>query len=245
MPYVSALRRGSICMIRLEHVEARNAMTTQLLGELLDGLTDAAGDAETRCVVLTGSGGAFSAGPEAREELDVAGHARRRELLGHILELLASTHVPTIAAVHGACSGGGAELAASCDIRVAEPTAAFSFTGASTGYPIGAAKLVGLVGLGTAKDLLLTSRTMAAEEAARVGLVQHLVSDDQAIAVARELAERVVRHDPEAVAHLKRMLDQFAGVSERIAVENDTLLTLTRNGGDYAALAPRHRGAPG
>jgi enoyl-CoA hydratase/carnithine racemase len=245
MSLVSTLRRGAIATIRLERPGARNAMNTALLGELLDAVSAVAGDATARCLVLTGAGIGFSAGADIREPLDSAADLRRMELFGRIFEAVANSPVPTVAAIRGPCIGGGAELAAACDIRVADATAAFRFPGAAMGYPVGAAKLVGLVGLGAAKDLVLTSRTVTAEEAARMGFVQHLVGDGQAMATARKLADQIAEGHQDTIVYLKRLFDRFSGMSERIAVENDVLQTLVQSGRDYGALAPRHRGAGG
>lgn len=245
MPLVTTAHWGAVRTIRLERPDRHNAMNTRLLEELLERLSEAIADAEVRCIVVTGAGRGFSSGADLGEQLDPAADGRRMELFGRVFETVATCPVPTIAAVRGACIGGGAELAASCDIRVADPTARFRFPGAAIGYPIGTAKLIGLVGLGTAKDLVLTARTVTAEEAARIGLVQRLVGDDEAIASARELADEIAGHDPDTVAFQKRLFDRFSGVSERIAVENDVLETLARSGRDYGALGARHRGAGG
>lgn len=245
MALVSTTRRGAVATVRLQRPESRNAMNTDLLAALLDAFVEAAGDEAVRCVVLTGAGLGFSSGADLQESLDRAGDVRRMELFGEVFAAVAAAPVPTVAAIKGACVGGGAELAAACDIRVADPTATFRFPGASVGYPIGAAKLVGLVGLGHAKDLVLTARTITAEEAARIGFVQHLAGDDQAMATARDLAERISRHDRDAVAYLKRLFDRFSGTSERIAVENDVLATLAKTGRDYDQLRAQHRGAGG
>lgn len=245
MSLVTTSRRGAVWTIRLQRPAVRNAMSTELLSDLLEAVSEAAGDEEARCIVLTGAGPGFSAGADRKEPLDAEGDTRRMELFGQVFETVAASPVPTIAAIRGPCVGGGAELAAACDIRVADHTATFRFPGVAVGYPIGAAKLVGLVGLGAAKDLVLTARTITAEEATRIGLVQHLVGDDQAMAAARELAEEIARHDRDAIVHVKRLFDRFSGVSERIGVENDVLVTLAKSGRDYAALAPQHRGAGG
>lgn len=243
MALVSATRRDAVTTIRLERPEERNALNTALLGELLEAVAESAADERCRCIVLTGAGIGFSAGADLHESLDQSADVRRMELFGQVFETVAGSSVPTIAAVRGACVGGGAELAAACDIRVADHTATFRFPGAVRGYPIGAAKLVGLVGLGAAKDLVLTGRTMTAEEALRVGFVQHLVGDEQAIAVARQLAAHVAQGDRATVTYLKRLFDRFSGLSERIAVENDVLRTLVESAGDYGSLEPAHRGS--
>lgn len=242
MSLVAASQHGTVRTIRLERPEARNALSTALLAELLDALGSAVGDEGVRAVVVTGAGSTFSSGADVREGLDAQGTVRRMELFGQLFEAVVTSPTPTIAAVAGHCVGGGAELAAACDIRVADATATFRFPGAAMGYPVGAAKLVGLVGLGAAKDLVLTGRTVSVEEAARIGLVQHLVADGTALAIAHGLARRIAENDPATVRYLKRLFERFSGASDRVAVESDALLALARADGDYDAITPREGG---
>lgn len=245
MSLVSVSELDRVRVLRVEGTDARNAVDSAVLAALLDAIADAQAHEGGRCLILTGSGSSFSTGADEREWLDDVGAARRAELLGQVYEALAACPVPTIAAVTGPCAGEGAEMAAACDLRVADPRASFRFTGAATAHPVGAAKLVGLVGLGTAKDFVLTARTVTADEAAHVGLVQHLTPDGQALAVARELAGQIAAHDREAIRYLKRLFDRFGGATERIAVEGDALLALARGGGDYRTLTAQHRGSGG
>ncbi len=230
-------------VLAMSRPSARNAMDTALLGELLDALHDAVADEGVRAVVVTGDGGAFSAGADLREPLDHAGRVRRMDLFCEVYAAVGGCPKPTVAAVAGPCVGGGAEVAAACDLRVADPTASFRFPGAALGFPVGPAKLVGLVGLGTAKDLVLTSRTVAADEALRLGLVQRVAVEGEALQAGIALARLTAANDPVVVAYLKRQLDRFSGLGDRIAVENDALHALAEAGGDYAALTMPKPGA--
>lgn len=232
-------------LFRFNRPEARNAMSTALLGEFLDALGDTVKTATVRAVVLTGAGGSFSAGADLREELDHAGQVRRMELFTHIYEAIATCPLPVVAAIEGHCVGGGVEVAAAADLRVADPSARFRFPGASLGIPVGAAKLVGLVGLGTAKDLVLTARTFEAEEALRLGFVQRLAEPDEALPAALEVARRIAANNPRAVAYLRRQFLAFSGLRDRVQVENDTLLAFTEAGGEYSALDPPGPGVGG
>lgn len=236
MAAVEVEQRSAVRIIRLQRPEVRNAMSTALLAALLDAVGDAVAAEDVRVLVVTGAGGSFSAGADLHEELEREGRVRRMDLFCQVYEALGTCPKPTVAAVDGACVGGGAEVAASCDLRVADPTAAFRFPGAALGIPVGAAKLVGLVGLGTAKDLVLTSRTFDAEEAARIGFVQRLAPAGQVLDLAVEVGAHVAQQHPDAVAHLKRQFDRFTGQSDRIAAENDGLHALAEADGDYGAL---------
>jgi enoyl-CoA hydratase/carnithine racemase len=236
---------GPVRIITMNRPDARNAMSTELLSALLDAIGDAVRAADVRVLVLTGAHDSFSAGADLREPLDHAAAVRRIDLFCQVYEAVGRCPKPTIAAVRGHCVGGGVEVAAACDLRVADPTASFRFPGAALGFPVGAAKLVGLVGLGQAKDLVLTSRTFDCDEAERMGFVQRVApsggSVDVAVAVGREIAA----NHPDAVAYLKRQFDHFSGLGDRIAAENDALHALTEAAGDYAALTMPKPGVGG
>lgn len=233
---VTTATDGAVRTLTLDRPTVRNAMDTALLAALLDALADAVRDAAVRAVVVTGAGGAFSAGADLGEELDHAGAVRRMDLFGAVYEAVVGCPKPTVAAVEGHCVGGGAEVAAGCDVRVAARTATFRFPGAALGFPVGAAKLSGLVGLGAAKDLVLTARTVGAEEAAAMGLVQRLAEPGAAMAAAAAVAGAITANDPHTVSFLKRQFARFSGLGDRVATENDALRAHAEAGGDYAAL---------
>lgn len=227
---------GELRVLRMSRPDARNAMNTAMLMALLDGLADAVADDAVRGIVLTGDAGSFSAGADLREELDREGQVRRMDLFCQLYESVGTCPKPTVAAIEGHCVGGGIEVAAACDLRVADTTSRFRFPGAALGIPVGAAKLVGLVGLGTAKDLVLTSRTFDAEEALRIGFAQRLAEAGTALDVAVEVAGQIAANNLDAVRYLKRQFLAFSGSGDRIAAENDALHAVTESGGDYAAL---------
>jgi len=215
-----ALEGALIRVIRMSRPEARNAMNSAMLTDLTDALVDADGHDRIAGVLLAGSGGAFSAGADVKEGGD---EARRMELFTVFYETLSNFRLPTVAAVEGPAIGGGAEAAIACDVRVAGAGATFRFPGAIYGIPVGPARLVGQVGLGTAKDWVLSSRDVPAEEAARVGLVQHLVPEGQAEAAARSWLGLVASRQRSTVLLQKKLLNDFAGVRDRVAFENDVL----------------------
>jgi enoyl-CoA hydratase/carnithine racemase len=231
--------RDGVRVLTLSRPGARNALDTALLAALVDALADAVADDAVRALVLTGAGEVFSAGADLQEPLDSAGRVRRMELLTGAFQAVAVCPKGTVAAVGGPAIGGGAELAAACDVRVAAPGATFRFPGAAFGFPVGPAKLVGLVGLGAAKDLVLTARTVGAEEAARLGLVQRLTPPGGALDEAVAVAAAMAANDPRTVAYLKRQFDRFSGLGDRVAAEADGLLAHAASGGDLSALTAR------
>jgi enoyl-CoA hydratase/carnithine racemase len=213
---------GTLVIVTLSRPAARNAMDSGMLTALADVLADVHGDQDVRGLLLTGAGGQFSAGADLREPSDDGGR-RRMELFATVYELLTSCPVPTVAAVEGFAVGGGAEAAAACDLRVAAAGAVFRFPGAMLGIPVGVARTVGLVGLSTAKDWVLSSRDVPAQEAYDVGFVQRLVSDGTAVEAAMTWLTTVAQRDPGTVRLLKHMFNDASGLHDRVAVENDTL----------------------
>lgn len=220
---------GAIAVLRMHRPDARNAMDTAMLRSLVDALHEASEDADVHGVLLTGGAEVFSAGADVREDLDDGG-ARRNELFTAFYESLSTHDKPTVAAVEGYAVGGGAEAAAACDIRVAARSATFRFPGAIYGIPVGAARTVGLVGLGTAKDWVLSSRDVPADEGHRVGFVQRLVDDGATEEAGLAWLATVASRDRAAVQRLKNVLNVFAGVPDRVAWENDALRSHAESG---------------
>lgn len=232
MPVHTEVRRlatGSLRVVTLDRREARNALDTALLTELVETLDEIGGDPDVRGVAITGAGGTFCGGADVREELPDGGR-RRTELLTILYEQVTQLTVPTAAAVEGPAVGGGAELAGACDLRVATTSSLFRFPGASFGVPIGTARTVGQVGVSVAKDWVLSGRDVPAAEAEARGFVQRLVADGQAQATAIAWLEQVADHDPATVALLKRLFDHHGGVRDRLAFENDLLRVQAETG---------------
>lgn len=226
---VRQLADGHLRVVTLDRPEARNALDTATLTELVDTVDDLGRDAELRGVVIVGSGGTFCAGADVREELADGGR-RRTELLTLLYEQVTHLRIPTAAAIEGPAVGGGAELAAACDLRVAAVSSLFRFPGASFGVPIGTARTVGQVGLSVAKDWVLSGRDVPASEAEARGFVQRLVADGQALPTAITWLEQVAAHDPGTIALLKRIFDDHGGVRDRLAFDNDLLRAQAETG---------------
>lgn len=241
-------RTDAATILTFDRPGARNAMNTALLEQLLDALAAAAADDDVPAVVFTGAGGVFSAGADLREELDHDGSVRRMDLFCQVYEAVATFPKPTVVAIEGHCVGGGIEIAAAADIRVADPTASFRFPGATLGIAVGAAKVIGLIGLGAAKDLVLTSRTFGTDEAWRLGFVQRIADLGAALPAALAVVGEISANNPAAVSYLRRQFLAFTGLADRVAAENDVLHALAEAGGDYNAVTmpnPAGGRAPG
>jgi len=222
---------AGVALLRLERDDARNAMNTAMLEEMLGHLETARGDDAVRVLVISSNDHlALSAGADVREELDEEGRVHRMELFARLYDDLVAFPKPTVAACHGAVVGGGAEVAVACDLRVAGGNLRMRFPGAELGVPVGPARLVTLCGLSTAKYLLLTSRNVGADEALRLGLVHRVAPAAGTEEASLKLAAEVAAHPPEAVARLKQMLNRWDGVVERSADEGRGQVEWQRSG---------------
>ena len=207
-----------VAVLRLRRPRSRNAIDTQMLLELLEHIAVARADEDVHVLAISSADHmGLSAGADVKEELDEEGRVRRMQLFADRLRRMVALPKPTIAVCHGDVVGGGAEIAIACDMRVGGSNLRMRFPGAALGVPVGPARLVTLCGLATAKYLLLSSRTVNADEALRLGLVNRVApaaaTEESALRPGREVAA----HPPEAVARLKRMLHEWDGVEGRSA----------------------------
>jgi enoyl-CoA hydratase/carnithine racemase len=220
-----------VALLRLERPEARNAIDTQMLVEMLEHLAVARDDDAVRVLVISSSDQmGLSAGADVKERLDEEGKVRRMQLFADLYDAIVAFPRPTVAACHGDVVGGGAEIAVACDMRVGGANLRLRFPGAALGVPVGPARLVTLCGLAAAKYLLLTSRTVGADEALRLGLVNRVAPAAATEEAALELAASVATHPPEAVARLKAMLHEWDDVQGRSKVEGVGQVEWARTG---------------
>ena len=231
-------RREGIEILRLDRPSVRNAFNTEMLDELLAALEESAADPGLRALVIsTTSEQALSAGADVGEQLDDAGGVSRMERFARLYSALDSFPAPVVAVCVGNCVGAGAEVAAGSDLRVAGDNLKLAWAGGRLAVPVGPSRLVPLVGLSRAKELILTGRVVGAEEAERIGFVHRVVPAAEAEAAAVELAEQASQGPPEAMRRLKAMFGDFERTAERIALENDLLVEFQRHG---AGLPTRH-----
>ncbi len=226
-----AVDEQGVAVLRLERPEARNAINTQMLAELLEHLAVARDDDAVRVLTISSSDQmGLSAGADVREQLDDAGKIERMQLFADLYDQIVALPKPTIAVCHGDVVGGGAEIAIACDMRVGGANLRLRFPGAALGVPVGPARLVTLCGLAAAKYLLFSSRTIGADEALRLGLVNRVAPAAATEAAALELAAAVATHPPDAVAQLKRMLHEWDDVVGRSKLEGIGQVDWARTG---------------
>jgi enoyl-CoA hydratase/carnithine racemase len=200
-----ALRHGSVQWVIFNRPSARNAMTWHMYERLVEVCEEVNADRSVRAMVLTGAGGrAFVSGTDIAQfrSFTTEQHALDYEARGnHVMRTLETVRVPTIAAIAGPCTGGGAGMAASCDLRLVSPSARYGFPIARTlGNCLSMqnyTRLFSLLGPARTKDILLTARLMGAEEMVACGLAREVVPDEEALLPrAQELAEQLATHAP-------------------------------------------------
>jgi enoyl-CoA hydratase len=212
---IDVARDGAVATVTIDRQEALNALNVETLTELRDGLRELAGDAAVRAVVLTGAGEkAFVAGADikymsALDPEDAKGWGALGHEAGRLLETMPK---PTIAALNGFALGGGCELALACDLRYASPRAKLGQPEIDLGIVPGwggTQRLARICGLGVAKDLIFTGRTIDAEEALRIGLVSAIA--DQVLELALETARGLAAKSPVALGLAKRLVNLAPG----------------------------------
>jgi enoyl-CoA hydratase len=196
------VREGAVALVTLDRPQSLNALNAALLDDLRRAALDVRRDRTLRALVITGAGDkAFAAGADIRElaALSPADMYVRARLGQDVFGLLGKLEVPVIAAVNGVALGGGCELAMACTLRVAADTARFGQPEVNLGLipGFGGTQLLArLVGRGRALDLLLTGRTIDAQEALRLGLVDRVVPApallDETLGLAASLAQKPV-----------------------------------------------------
>jgi enoyl-CoA hydratase/carnithine racemase len=209
---------GGIADVRLTRGDKHNGLDAAMYEALVDGAAEVASNTAVRVVVLSGEGPSFCAGLDfkaimtgtgldpkrafSRADGDVANFAQRST---YDWQRLA---VPVIAAIHGACLGGGLQLALAADIRFAAPDTKLSVMEVRYGLvpDMGLSQtLPDLVGIDIAKELTYTGRTVDAGEALRIGLVTRIADDPHAEALT--LAAEIAAKSPDAVRGAKRLLN--------------------------------------
>lgn len=212
-------------IIKLNRPEVLNAMNRKLFSEIDAALTQLEDDDGVHAIIFTGAGErAFSAGADIHEMAEQARleeppppDPRRPEYSWHI----AASKKPTIGALNGLAYGGGAVLASSFDIRVGCERTRFRFLAVQYGRVNSTWSLPQQVGWPMAKELLFTARVVHAEEALRIGLLNHLVPADQLMDKAMELAQLIAANDPRMVQGVKDLLIDDIGAPWRDHYDNE------------------------
>jgi enoyl-CoA hydratase/carnithine racemase len=207
----------AVARLTLNNPEKRNPLDHEVLDAIAQILPGLAGGIETRCILITGTGRAFSAGydigaiPEQSFERDA------EALVAHpfhaAMDAVSAHPYPVVAALNGHALGGGLELAVRCDIRVCAASAKLGMPPAKLGLVYGHTGLerfIDLIGVGHTKELFLTGRVLDAERALRIGLVNDVADDDELEAAALGLASEIAANAPISMTGNKRAIEMLA-----------------------------------
>jgi methylglutaconyl-CoA hydratase len=207
---------AGVATITLNRPEKRNAISFELIDDLLRALDDVA-KSPAQVLILTGAGKAFCSGMDLENLKALIGRSPEQNLkdsqtMVRLFRSLYEFPKVTIAAVNGAAIAGGTGLALLCDFTLAVPDAKFGYTEVRIGFvpAIVSTFLLRQVGEKHARDLLLTGRIIGAEEAARMGLVNEMVAPEKLMQRARELAALLMENSPLSLRMTKRLLNEHA-----------------------------------
>jgi enoyl-CoA hydratase len=214
-----------VATITLSRPEARNALNRAMCEELVTASATASADANVRLVLVRGAGPVFCAGADLKERKGMSvDDVRNRRLRGYAAyNALEALPMPTIAVVHGAAIGSGAEIAAACDFIIATPEATFATPEALWGTVGATQRLPRVLGKRLAKDMMFTGRKLTAEEARTAGLVTRIVAADQLEAALAEIAQTIGKASPAGLRQAKRCIDQGSELDPRGALATELL----------------------
>jgi enoyl-CoA hydratase/carnithine racemase len=220
--------RGAVRHLVLNRPEKRNALNGELIEELGAGIEAAAADPEVRVLVLRGEGAMFSSGMDLNDLRDLSRDPSglrtfRRPLLAW-WNLLEEMPKPTICQIHGAALGGAFELALACDFRTMAEDAVAGIMEVRVGLIPdvgGCSRLPAVVGLGNAKELIMTGKVIDGREAHRIGFANRIAPADELDAATEQLANELLACAPRAVGLAKRVLDAAAKPALAVTLEQE------------------------
>lgn len=212
--------RGAVAVITLNRPESLNALTTEV-GQEFQAVVQEVRERGARAVIITGAGRAFCAGGDMREMRRIAEREGRVDaffdeplrLLNDCILLIRQTPLPFIAAVNGAASGGGCNFALACDLVIAGESARFNQAFIKIGLSPdcgGTFILPRLVGWKRATELMMTGEGTSAARALEMGMINSVVPDDELMAQAMAMADRLAGAPTEAIGRIKELLEASA-----------------------------------
>lgn len=207
---------AQVATVTLNRPDKRNAISYELIDELLTALDEVI-RSSALVLIVTGAGKAFCSGMDLENLKQLLGRSPEQNLkdsetMARLFRSLYDFPKPTIAAVNGAAIAGGCGLATLCDFTLAVPEAKFGYTETRIGFvpAIVSTFLLRQIAEKHARDLLLTGRIIAADEAYRLGMVNEIVQPEKLLGRARELAAQLIENSPASLACTKRLLSDFA-----------------------------------
>ena len=226
----------AVARLTLSNPEKRNPLDHEVLDALAETLPRLAPGIETRCVIITGAGRAFSAGYDIGAIPDQSFERDAEALVAHpfhaAMEAVSAHPYPVIAALNGHALGGGLELAVRCDLRVCAAAAKLGMPPAKLGLiygHTGLERFIDVIGVAATKELFLTGRVVDAERALRIGLVNDVVAADELEQAALDLAAEIAANAPISVSGNKHAIETLARASKLSPAQEEELIELRRS----------------
>lgn len=198
-----------VAIITLNRLKVANALSKDLLDELNQTILEIKNNDSIRSLIITGEGEkAFCAGADLKERKGMTDQQviEAVKYIGQTIKNIEQLSIPTVAAINGAAFGGGLELALACDLRIASNHAKMGLTETSLGIIPGAGgtqRLTRLIGLGKAKQLIYTAEPILAKRALEIGLIEQLVTNQNVVNRALDLANKIAKNAPVALKQAK------------------------------------------
>jgi methylglutaconyl-CoA hydratase len=210
-----------ITVITLNRPERRNALTLELLNDLVAAIKVASDQPQQRVLILRGAGAAFCTGLDLKEAADVGKAHATAEMVAKTLVTLSQTHLITIAAVHGAAVAGGAGIMSACDFVVAAKKTRIGYPEVRRGLVAGLVMtfLRRQLRERDIRELLLGSELIDAERAREIGLVNRVVAADELMTEARKFADAALQGAPGALKQTKKLIEELWSSSVKEDVE--------------------------
>jgi enoyl-CoA hydratase/carnithine racemase len=226
----------AVARLRLNNPEKRNPLDHEVLDAIAATLPELAAGIDVRCVVITGTGRAFSAGYDIGAIDDSTFERDAEALVAHpfhaAMDAVSAHPYPVVAAINGHCLGGGLELAVRCDLRVCAEAAKLGMPPAKLGLiysHTGLERFVDVVGIAFTRELFLTGRNLTAARAERIGLVNEVVPGDGLEDAAVELAAEIAANAPLSMTGNKRAIDEIARAAKLDPETERELIELRRS----------------
>jgi enoyl-CoA hydratase len=235
---------GLVAFVTVDNASRLNSMSSALMDEFIERLSELAASADLRALVLTGAGDrAFIGGADIREMSALSNAEEARRFITRLhkcCDAIRAVPVPTIARINGFTLGGGLEIAVSCDVRVAVESAVFGMPEVRLGIPsvIEAALLPTLVGWGRARQIVLFGENFSAQEALSWGLIERMVSAAELDEAVDQWIDQVLACPPGGIRLQKQLIRQWEDMPVRPAIEAgiDSFIAAVRSGEPATAM---------
>jgi enoyl-CoA hydratase/carnithine racemase len=230
MAFVEYQKKGHIVTIMLNRPERLNALGKEVTDGIMDACNKFDGDKEARVAIITGTGKAFCAGNDVREMHEVGGPPNPV----HAAYVIADVTKPVIAAVNGYALGGGCWIAIACDLRIAAKTAKFGMPEVKRAIPLGPERFImQQIPLCIINEMIFLGEQMTAQRAYEVGLINKVVADEDLMAEAVKMAEKIAEQSPWAMQINKKAKIKASSLSKETFDEEQHRRIIAREADDF------------